>query len=45
MNELICDEKIKLEEIKECLGYLKDNQSLGNDGLLTEFYKVLKSSN
>ncbi len=24
--KLLCDDEIKLEEIKECIGYLKDNR-------------------
>ncbi len=29
--KLFCDNEIKLEEIKECIGFLKDNRSPGND--------------
>ncbi len=40
--KLFCDDEIKLEDIKECIGYLKDNRSPGNDGLLSEFYKIFR---
>ncbi len=40
--KLFCDDEIQLEEIKECIGYLKDNRSPGNDRLLSEFYKVFR---
>jgi len=40
--KLYCDGDLRLEEVKECIGNLKDNRSPGNDGLISEFYKVFR---
>uniref|UniRef100_A0A3P9LHW9 Reverse transcriptase domain-containing protein n=1 Tax=Oryzias latipes TaxID=8090 RepID=A0A3P9LHW9_ORYLA len=37
--EKTCDQKIKTEEVEDCIKSLKDNKSPGNDGLTSEFYK------
>lgn len=40
--KLFCDDDLKLEEVIECIGNLKDNCSPGNDGLVSKFDKILR---
>lgn len=35
----ICDQKIDIIDVQNCISALKDNKSPGNDGLISEFYK------
>ncbi len=35
-----CSQDLSLNEIEFCIKALKNNKSLGNDGLTSEFYKV-----
>lgn len=38
----MCDQEISLSEVFHSINKLKDNKSLGNDGLISVFYKYFQ---